>query len=291
MQRFGTSALAPREAETFPAVRRPDSDFIHRRVNVETPGEVAPRPLMPFETDCSMALLRKLDRLALLGTDEQQQLRRSVGDGRWLPADADLVEEGRPSQSVCVIGEGLACRYKLLADGRRQILGFLIPGDLCDHHFTACNIPDHSVALLTPSFVVRISLDRLARLKAHCPRLSHALMVAGLVDHAIAREWLVSIGQRSAIEKIAHLFCELRERYAAIDGVARDGSFAFPVNQVALGDSIGLSPVHVNRTLMRLREMGLIVLRQRRLIITDVARLAAIAEFNQTYLQPRCRAG
>ncbi len=277
MMRYASPTGAHRPGEAFTT-----SPLVPRLREAIVPLHVA-----PHKTEACTALLHKLDRLSPLDADDKRRLGRALGEGRWLAADAHLAEQGRPSDSVYVIVDGLACRYKMLADGRRQILGFLIPGDLCDHQYTVCNTPDHSVVLLTPSYVVRMSLDRLAILKAECPRLSHALMVAALVDNAISREWLLSIGQRSAIEKVAHLLCELRERYAAIGGVASDGSFAFLINQAALGDTIGLSLVHVNRTLMRLRQMGLIVLRQRRLVITDLAHLAGIAEFNQTYLRPR----
>lgn len=244
---------------------------------------------MGGHVDASAVLLRKLARFNALSQSDQQYLRAAIGAARWRSADSNLVEQGRPTDHVSVIVSGLACRYKMLPEGRRQILGFLLPGDLCDAHFLASNVPDHSVALLTKSLVVRIPLAKLSLILGQCPDIARAVQLGSLIDNAIAREWLVSAGQRSAIEKLAHLFCELHERYAAIGGIDADGSFALFINQSALADCTGLSPVHVNRTLKQLRDMGLVVLRQRRLMLTKLDQLRGLADFDGHYLNVRHR--
>ena len=117
----------------------------------------------------------------------------------------------------------------------------------------------------------------------HHPRITHALWWATLVDEATLREWLVNVGQRPALTRVAHFFCELLLRLRAV-GLAEDDGCDMPLTQEDLADVFGLTPVHVNRTLQELREAGLIVLRNRRLEIPDAERLKAFCGFNPNYL-------
>ena len=175
----------------------------------------------------------------------------------------------------------------MLVGGRRQIMGYLIPGDICDVHFVMFNTPDHSVALVGDSQVVNIPTHKIRELTLRFPTIERALSLAGLVDCSTLREWLLNIGQRDAMQKLSHFFCEMLVRLKAIDQIHVDGSFELPTNQATLADTIGLTPVHINRTLQRLRTAGLIRLCQRRLTILDAARLAAVAGFDGDYLRIR----
>jgi CRP-like cAMP-binding protein len=103
------------------------------------------------------------------------------------------------------------------------------------------------------------------------------------LDAAIHREWMLSAGRRSAVGRVAHLFCELLIRLR-IGGCADDDSYEFPLTQVQLADCLGLTSVHVNRTLQQLRKQGLIELKGRRLRIVDLGELERVAEFDPTYL-------
>ncbi|WP_244472665.1 Crp/Fnr family transcriptional regulator [Methylobacterium sp. Leaf89] len=106
---------------------------------------------------------------------------------------------------------------------------------------------------------------------------------ANLVDDAILREWIVNLGSRSAIERIAHLFLELLMRLRAV-GLARGDGYDLPVSQLDLADATGLASVHVNRTLQDLKRQGLIELRSRILTIRNVQRLTSLAGFDPRYL-------
>lgn len=256
---------APRPAFLAPA------DFVR--------SDPAPRP--------TNSLVRKLETFARLGSDEIDALVALSRFPKLVRSEQTLVHEGASIDHVCLVVEGLACRYKLLAGGRRQIMGYLIPGELCDVQFLTCNTADYSVVAVGDAQVVKIPVHKLADLIVRYPKIARALSMSALVDCAILREWLLNIGQRDAVEKLSHFFCEMKVRMNAIGRVDNDGSFELPVNQAALADTIGLTPVHINRTLQRLRTAGLILLSHRRLTILDQESLAAIAGFDAHYLRPR----
>ena len=178
--------------------------------------------------------------------------------------------------------EGFACRYKLLRDGSRQIVAFLVPGDFCDLHVFILNAMDHTISTLSVAQVVDIPRARILEFTER-PALARALWWATLVDEAVLREWLLNNGQRQAEERIAHLLCELYVRLKVV-GLAGDDRFALPITQVELGDALGLSAIHVNRSLQVLRRQNLITLKQRELIILDPGRLRDVAGFNPGYL-------
>lgn len=238
----------------------------------------APRP--------ANSLVRKLEAFVRLRSDEIDALVALSRFPKLVRSEQVLVHEGAAIDHVCLIVEGLACRYKLLAGGRRQIMGYLIPGEMCDVQFLVCNTADYSVAAIGDAQVVRIPGHKVADLILRYPNIARALSMSALVDSAILREWLLNIGQRDAVQKLSHFFCEMKVRMDAVGRVHNDESFELPVNQAALADTIGLTPVHINRTLQRLRTAGLIRLCHRRLTILDQKRLAAIAGFDEHYLRP-----
>lgn len=248
-----------------------------------------PSPVSDFHPTKAFAtnnpLVRKLQTFVRLELDEIAALEALSRSPKPYRADQIIIHEGAAVDYVCLIIQGLACRYKMLAGGRRQIMGYLIPGDLCDVHFVVFNIPDHSVALIGESMVVKIPTHKIMELILRYPKIERALSLAGLIDCAILREWLLNIGQRDAMQKLSHFFCEMAVRLKAVGRIHDDGSFELPVNQMTLADTIGLTPVHINRTLQRLRTAGLIRLCQRRLTILDPARLATVAGFEGDYLR------
>ncbi len=230
-------------------------------------------------------LVSKLQRFVRLDEEEAATLERMTASSRMLPAEHVLFHEDSRPEHVCVILSGMAYRYKLLLGGRRQILGYLIPGDVCDTHFVLFNQPDHCLALAGDSLVARVPIRTIGIAAGRYPRIERALMLSALLDLAILREWLLNIGQRNAVQRLGHFLCELHFRAHAVGLVACDGSVAMPLNQCALADAIGQTPVHVNRTLQRLRRDDLICLRQRRLTILDHARLAEESGFDPQYLR------
>jgi CRP-like cAMP-binding protein len=178
---------------------------------------------------------------------------------------------------------GFACRYKVLRNGSRQIVALLVPGDFCDLHVAILGTMDYSIATLSPCTIADLSRATVLDLTEQYPRIGRALWWATLVDEAVSREWLVNIGRREAPQRMAHLFCELLMRFQAV-GLADGDSCPFPLTQVDLADALGLTPVHVNRTVQALRQAGLIVLQKRRLAIPDVDSLKMFCDFDPEYL-------
>ncbi|WP_141703397.1 Crp/Fnr family transcriptional regulator [Methylobrevis pamukkalensis] len=228
-------------------------------------------------------LIRKLEFGARLETADRARLEEICRRARRVEARTDLIEQGEPPSMVRLVLEGMAYRYKLLPNGRRSIVGFLLPGDFCDLHVAILGRMDHAIATAVTSTVVEIDRDTIEDITRTEPRITRAFWWATLVDEATLREWLASMGHRPADKQMAHLFCELLIRLQAV-GRASVDSFRLPVTQDELADTLGISVVHANRVLQQLREDGLVTMRNRTVKIHDVGRLYAFAEFDPTYL-------
>ena len=228
-------------------------------------------------------VFRKFDALAPLSSADRRALALVLHAAEPIPAHHDLVREGsRPSASFVVV-TGFACRHKILASGARQITDYLLPGDWCELQSASARPLDHSVGTLSACLVARIpDADLEALCRAH-PTIAEALRWFRLVNESTLREWLVNVGQRSADQRIAHLFCELLVRLEAV-GLPAERTFDFPLTQQDLADTTGLSVVHVNRILQGLRQAGLIRLKNRTLAVLDWHRLRDLAHFHPTYL-------
>lgn len=234
-------------------------------------------------------LVRKLEHGAELSKADVKALESAVAAIRHTGTNEDLIEEGDRPEFVHIVLEGFACRYKVLEDGRRQIMAWLVPGDFCDLHVAILGEMDHNIGTLSSSQIALIRPESVVRLTQTSAALSKALWWASLVDEAILREWLVGMGRRPADRQIAHLFCELLSRLEAV-GRAPGNVLKMPVTQAQLADTAGLTAVHVNRTVQQLRELGLITWRDRRLTIVDVDGLQAFAGFDPNYLHLNKRA-
>jgi CRP-like cAMP-binding protein len=228
-------------------------------------------------------LIRKLERFEPWREDERHAVIDALASTSRLHAHADFVQEGKKPDAVHVMLEGFACGYKILADGRRQIVSYCIPGDLCDIRTLLIPRMDYSVATLGPALVANLNRERLQDITRRYPRLLRAFWRVALVEQAIAREWLVNVGQRTAFARAAHLLCEFFVRLRAV-GLVHDNSCEIPLTQTEIADTLALSTVHVNRTLMELRRHGLITLRDKLLTIHDLPALQAAAGFDAGYL-------
>ena len=231
----------------------------------------------------STPFIRKLEYAAALSERDRCALESAVSDVRDIPARRDIISQGEKPENVHVLVDGWACRYKLLPDGARQILAFLVPGDFCDLHIAILGEMDHSIATVLKCRVAYVPEKTINELTSKHDTLNRALWWATLVDEGTLREWLANMGRRPADQQLAHLFCELLVRLRAV-GYADENSFEFPVTQDELADTLGLSQVHVNRMLQDLRADGRIVLEHRRLTVPDVDRLNAFAGFDPSYL-------
>jgi CRP-like cAMP-binding protein len=228
-------------------------------------------------------LLAKLGSIADLTDDQQAAIRNLPARVRHLRAHEDIVMEGDRPTECCLLLEGFACRYKLLPDARRQILSFHIPGDIPDVQSLHLKRMDHSLSVLLPSRVALIPHAALRKLTHDHPPLADIFWRDTLIDAAVFREWMVGMGRRSALARIAHLFCELVVRLRAVHLVSND-SITLRLTQAELGDALGLSTVHVNRVLQRLRGDGIISLHAGLLRVLDWPALVAVGEFSPDYL-------
>jgi CRP-like cAMP-binding protein len=228
-------------------------------------------------------LIRKLEGFVTLSEADRAILERISANTRLLGPRVDLINEGDTPDGVLLVMEGIVCRHKVRGNGARQIMAYLVPGDLGDLDVALLKTMDHSISTLSACKVVRVPAETIAELMQHHPQIARALRMSALVDEATLREWLVNVGCRSAIERIAHLFCELLVRMRVV-GRTEGDSFELSVTQGELGDTTGLSNVHVNRSLQVLRRRGLIELKGRRLTILNLPRLRATAEFKSNYL-------
>jgi CRP-like cAMP-binding protein len=200
-----------------------------------------------------------------------------------LRADQDIVREGDRVSRCCALLEGFACRYKMTAQGKRQIMSFHIPGEVPDLQSIHLKTMDHTLQTLTPSKVGFVTHEAIDDLCGRYPRIAGALWRDTLIDAAIFREWMINIGRREAFARAAHLFCEMLTRMRAI-GLAQDHSCQLPISQGELGDALGISHVHANRTIQDLRKAGLISLKGSTFKALDWEGLKTAGEFDPTYL-------
>ena len=231
----------------------------------------------------SNPLIRKLSLFAQLSDSDRQTLNALFVPEEQFPADTDIISEGMLPRSVFAVKEGMAVRYRNLPDGGRQIMTFLIPGDLCDAHVFLLREMDHSLGTITPVRIAPISRADVLDLFVRRPRISAARWWSSLQEESMLREGIVSLGRRDARGRVAYLLCELLWRHAAV-GFTNGDTFRLPLTQTELADTLGLTPVHVNRVLKELRERGLITINQRMLHLLDVAGLQSVAGFNKDYL-------
>lgn len=239
---------------------------------------------MRDETISENPLLRKLSHVVRL-TAEDVALVEDLSRERTrrIAPREDIAHEGERRRALFLVLEGWAARYKALEDGRRQILGFSLPGDMCEQHAFAVSRCDHGLSAITAVTVAEIGPQRLAEAVQASPRIGRALAWCDASAASIQREWTVNLGQRTAFERMAHLICELFARLEAI-GQVQGSACELPVTQAMLADAMGISAVHVNRTIQELRAASLITLRGKHLVIHDLPALQQAALFTPGYL-------
>ena len=228
-------------------------------------------------------LVRKLASIADLTQEERDAIGAVPMQVKEIPARQDIVRMGdRPTQ-CCVVLAGFAFRYKLVGDGKRQILAFHVPGDIPDLQSLHLAVLDHNLAALTPLTAGFITHDAIHDLNARFPRVAGALWRDTLADAALLRERIVSIGQRDGLSRTAHFLCEMFRRLGAV-GLATQTAMGLPITQVEIADALGMSFVHINRMLRELRERRLVTLQGQKVLVENWAELEALAEFDPAYL-------
>jgi len=228
-------------------------------------------------------LIRKLESVFTLTDDERQALETLPMQVTAIKDRQDIVREGDRPSRACLILSGFACVYKMTAQGKRQIVSFAIAGDIPDLQSLHLKVLDTSISTLSPCQVGFVTHDDLRKVCLRHPRLAAAFWREALIDAAIFREWVMNVGQREGVSRLAHVLCELLVRLRAVD-LVEDHVCDLPITQVEFADALGFTPVHVNRVFQQLRAEGLIVTEGTRLTIPDWDRLKQVGEFDPTYL-------
>ncbi len=227
--------------------------------------------------------IRKLLNRTPMSTNDQLALSDLSHNLVRLDADTQLLREGEQAIVCPILLDGFVFRYKVAADGGRQIVALKIPGEALDLQSAYVRTADHDMRTLTPAVIARVPLKELETLAAARPSIARALIVDILVEASISREWLLNIGRRNAEARLAHLLCEIFYRVGETAGLpVRD--FDVPLTQEQLADVLGLTPVHINRMVKRLAEKRAIWRAGRRLRVESMTRLQEIAQFSDIYL-------
>lgn len=236
----------------------------------------------------SNKFIDKLSKFAVFDPADIAMLGAATAQSRKIAARRDLISEGDRPGPVFVMISGWACRYNITPDGGRQISALLMPGDFGDMHAGLLAEMDHGIQTLTEAQVAKIDREEMKVLFGASSRIANAMWLSQLVDEGTMRAWIVGMGRRTALAKVAHLLCELYIRAENV-GLVKDGELALPLTQIVLADALGLTPVHVNRVIRSLRLSQALELRNRELVISDPAQLTRIAAFDEIYLHRRVR--
>jgi CRP-like cAMP-binding protein len=229
------------------------------------------------------ALLLKLRARDRVSAEEEAAVRDAIGEVRDIAADRTIIRAGDELHFSTLLLDGLLCRYKDLRDGSRQIMELHVAGDFADLHSFTLKRLDHNIMTLTPCRIALAPHVKLEAITRDFPHLTRLLWFSTNLDAAIHREWMLSLGRRTALSRLAHFFCELRVRFALV-GLAEANEYRLDLTQADLAECVGLTPIHVNRTLKQLRERGLVGFRGGRVSIQDRAGLERVAEFDPAYL-------
>jgi CRP-like cAMP-binding protein len=227
--------------------------------------------------------LKKLRQRIDISSDEERAIRDSVAEVRRIAADQVVIRSGEELSSSLMLIDGWMARSKDLAGGERQVTQLHVAGDFADLHGFTLKHLDDDITTLSDCRIATVPHERIREITQEYPRLGRIFWFSTNMDAAIQRELVLSLGQRSAISRMAHLFCELYVRLGVVGKTSTDG-YEFPLTQRELSECLGLTVVHANRTLQELRRRGLVELENRKLTIADRRGLEGVAEFDPSYL-------
>lgn len=240
-----------------------------------------------FSLSAASALSQFVQRLRVLSplsADDVAALQSLTAHVVRVTANSDIVTPGEDFEFAVLVASGLVGRFHQLADGRRQITAIHLPGDIADLHRVATPKAGSALEALTNAAIVRVPAKELRAVALASPAVTQAFWIYSAIDAAMLQRWATSLARRDAQGRLAHLLCEMgmRIEYA---GQGERTEFVLELTQTQIGDALGLTPVHVNRTLKTLRSSGAVQMDGRIYRIPDWDRLAALAEFDADYLQ------
>lgn len=218
-----------------------------------------------------------------LDATDRGALVRACGDIRTISAGTDLMRQAGRTHGLHILLDGWAARYKIMEDGSRFLPALAVPGDICDLDALRFDQLDYGVTMLSAGTVALLPRERADALFASHPAIARAFWSLALAENSILTEWAASMGRRSAVQRVAHLLCELLVRLTVV-GKADGHCYDLPLTQEHIADTLGLTSVHVNRTLHSLRSMDFVTVQSRRVTIQDWAGLSALCGFRPDYL-------
>lgn len=218
-----------------------------------------------------------------VSAEEEAAIRAAVSHLIDVRADRLAVRAGESMDHSMILLSGIAARRKDMRDGRRQYTELHVAGDFTDLHSFTLKYLDHDIVALSDCKFAIVPHERLKEITERHPHLTRVLWFGTNLDAAIHREWVLSLGSRSALARMAHLFCELHVRMELV-GLTRGLCYDLPISQQELGEMLGITPVHANRTLQQLRKQGVVEFAGGLVTIRDVAALKQMAEFDASYL-------
>lgn len=230
------------------------------------------------------ALFRSLAHRTKLDADDRALLESVFTGAEHIGARKLVLRQGQVVCQSILVTEGMLCRYRDFPNGARQIIAVYLPGDFVDLPSFALPVIDQDIMTLSRCSVALAPHERIDHAISQCPGIGRSLWLLTNLDGAINREWGLSLGQRRAVERAAHLFCELHIRLELV-GLADEGRFSLPMTQVDIAQCLALSPVHTNRVLRELRERKLMQIVRGKVTIEDWDGLRNLAGFDPTYLQ------
>jgi CRP-like cAMP-binding protein len=195
----------------------------------------------------------------------------------------DFIVTGNRYESLYINHDGWLFRYKILHNGRRQILGFILPEEIFGLQACLYKSSLYSVAAITDASLSAIPANMLNEIFERSPAVSNALFFSALCESAVLGEHLIDTGRRSAYERISHFLLELFARLSPV-GLTNDLSFKMPLTQELIGDALGLTTIHVNRTICLLREDKLIAIDGKCVTLLDYEALSLLSDFENSYL-------
>ena len=226
---------------------------------------------------------RRLSQYVEVSDDMIEAFDNLGGRTRSFKAGEDIIQAGDKADYVFVILEGWAVRYRLLEDGRRQIVNFMLPGDVFDLQALADLKADHSVTTLTAVKASMLDSNDFLNALRQSGHLASAFWWAAVQEESILREQIVRVGRRSARERIGHLLLELQRRLSMANGNEIE-DIALPLTRTDIADALGLTPVHVSRTMSAMRRADLISETRETIHIVNPERLSKLCMFDADYL-------
>ena len=233
---------------------------------------------------CVACRLRQTDAFTPVSAEEPGYIQELRSSTLTMQAGGSLIHEQKPSGKLFTLYAGWAFRYKTLHDGRRQILNFLLPGDLIGLQQEFADNPMHGIEAVTDVSLCVFPFDGLWDLFRQYPSLGYDITWLAAREEGMVDDNLLTAGQRTATERVAMLLMHLYRRLERL-GLAQDGSIEFPINQQHIADTLGLSLVHTNKILRRLRQLGLHEIRNGRLWLLNPKALVRLADYYDSPLR------